>query len=138
MIPLYNFNSYLRFKISVFKFKILKYSNFQDIHILDAGCGTGQYTKALLDLGIGRFTLLDASAEMLEVAREKLADATKDNAIANVVQAVLPELPFENGVFDAVMFISVSYQIYVFSLSTSVQYLCVCFTYILFSRKTSG
>ena len=71
---------------------------------MDAGCGTGQYTKALIDLGIGRFTLLDASAEMLDVAKDKLADAIRDRVVADIVQAVLPDIPIDNDVFDAVIF----------------------------------
>ena len=39
-------------------------SPFQDIHILDAGCGPGHYTKALIELGVGKHTLLDASPAM--------------------------------------------------------------------------
>ena len=71
---------------------------------MDAGCGTGHYTKALIDLGIRRFTLLDASAEMLDVAKDKLADAIRDRVVADIVQAVLPDIPIDNDVFDAVIF----------------------------------
>lgn len=45
---------------------------FQNIHLLDAGCGTGQYSKALLEMGIGVITLLDASPQMLTIAKENL------------------------------------------------------------------
>ena len=78
---------------------------------MDAGCGTGQYAKALIGHGVGRITLLDASSEMLSVARDKLKDAIQDNVVAAVVQAKLPDIPFKDGIFDAVMFAQVSYCI---------------------------
>ncbi|WAR31926.1 hypothetical protein MAR_034468, partial [Mya arenaria] len=44
-----------------------------DLHILDVGCGTGLYAKAMLDHGVGRMSLIDASQDMLNVASSKLA-----------------------------------------------------------------
>ena len=49
-------------------------------------------------------TLLDASAEMLAVAKEKLDYAIKDKRIDAVVKTTLPNLPFADRTFDAVMF----------------------------------
>ncbi|WAR28464.1 hypothetical protein MAR_014168 [Mya arenaria] len=46
----------------------------QDLHILDIGCGTGQYAKEMLDLGVGRISLIDASPDMLNAAKYKLAN----------------------------------------------------------------
>ena len=79
---------------------------------MDAGCGTGQYTKALLDFGVGKFTLLDASAAMLDVAKQKLSEFISNGAIADIVQATLPALPFSGGTFDAVMFNTVIRDIF--------------------------
>ncbi|MCW2954997.1 MAG: Methyltransferase type 12 [Conexibacter sp.] len=46
-----------------------------DETVLDAGCGTGQVTTALLErLPRGRVIALDASRRMLAVARERLGD----------------------------------------------------------------
>lgn len=70
----------------------------QELHILDAGCGTGQYAEALTNLGVGKVSLLDASEVMLDVAKEKLKN------ICMAVVAKLPDLPFEDRTFDAVMF----------------------------------
>ena len=81
---------------------------FQDIHILDAGCGTGHYTEALVDKGLGKVTMIDASAEMLSVAKKKLKTAIDTKVIDNVIQVKMPPLPFEDGTFDAVMFNLVS------------------------------
>ena len=46
----------------------------QDIHLLDAGYGTGQSAKSLIELGIGKLTLLDSDPQMLNYAKQKLAD----------------------------------------------------------------
>ena len=91
---------------------------FQDIHVLDAGCGTGLYAKVLFEMGIGKLSLLDASPAMLFIAKVNLNDAIKQNIVDAVVEAKLPDLPFveaklsdlpfEDGIFDAVMFNQVS------------------------------
>src|SRR4051794_36369592 len=45
-----------------------------DASVLDVGCGTGRVTEALLELvPRGRVLALDASAEMVELARQRLA-----------------------------------------------------------------
>ena len=79
----------------------------KDVHILDAGCGSGSYAKALIDLGVGHVSMLDASAEMLAVAKEKLAKEIEANTVKDIIQAVLPEIPYKDGVFDAVILIAV-------------------------------
>jgi trans-aconitate 2-methyltransferase len=46
--------------------------------VLDVGCGTGRVTEALLDLvPRGRVLAIDASAEMVELARRRLGDRAK-------------------------------------------------------------
>ena len=45
---------------------------------------------------------------MLDVAKERLQDAIQQNRIDAVVEARLPDLPFEEGLFDAVLFSQVS------------------------------
>ena len=74
----------------------------------DAGCGTGLYAKVLFEMGIGKLSLLDASPAMLFIAKVNLNDAIKQNIVDAVVEAKLPDLPFEDGIFDAVMFNQVS------------------------------
>ena len=72
-----------------------------EISLLDAGCGTGAYTKALAGQ-VGRIHAVDMSPGMLDVARAKLADA----AAAGLVrfdQASVFALPYADGQFDAVM-----------------------------------
>ena len=70
---------------------------------MDAGCGTGNFSKALVDLGVGQLTLQDVNLEMLKIAKKKLNDAI-DKKICDVIHAALPELPYGAGTFDAVMF----------------------------------
>jgi len=69
----------------------------RDGHVLDAGCGTGQYTAWLADQGFA-VTGVDASAEMLAHARDRVPDAVE------VLQADLAtDLPFDEEVFDGVV-----------------------------------
>ena len=75
--------------------------------MLDAGCGTGHYAKELADMGVGKLCLLDASSEMLNIAKHKLEDKIKQNVV-DAIKAKLPDLPFVDGTFDAVMFNHVS------------------------------
>ena len=86
-------------------------SFFQDLHILDAGCGTGQYAKSLAELGVGKISLLDASKEMLDIAKGKLRDYIETKVIDKVIKARLPDFPFSDATFDAVMFNQVTYII---------------------------
>ncbi|XP_045164069.2 malonyl-[acyl-carrier protein] O-methyltransferase-like [Mercenaria mercenaria] len=76
----------------------------KNIHLLDAGCGTGNYAKALIGYGVGKVTLLDASSGMLEKARVKLAEAIADNTVVDTVEYKLPKIPFDNDTFDVVLF----------------------------------
>ncbi|KAL4219478.1 hypothetical protein ACF0H5_022056 [Mactra antiquata] len=76
----------------------------EDLHVLDAGCGTGNYAKAFIEYGVGKVTLLDASHGMLEKAKEKLSDHISKGKVKNVVEATMPPLPFPDESFDVVMF----------------------------------
>ena len=50
-----------------------------DMTVLDAGCGTGNYLRALLPR-VARIEALDRSAGMLKIAAPKLADAARTAA----------------------------------------------------------
>ncbi|MFH8680155.1 class I SAM-dependent methyltransferase [Streptomyces lydicus] len=65
--------------------------------ILDAGCGSGPLSAALRDRGAD-VTGIDASAEMLALARRRLGD----DAALHVADLSDP-LPFADGVFDDVV-----------------------------------
>lgn len=69
--------------------------------ILDAGCGTGNYSQAMLDY-VGRIEAVDMNPGMLEVAAQKLAEA-KDEGRISFHSARIDELPFEDEHFDGVM-----------------------------------
>jgi trans-aconitate 2-methyltransferase len=63
-----------------------------DERVIDAGCGSGRLTAALLDrLPRGRVLALDRSRNMLEVARTNLRPAYGHRV--SFVQAALPEVP---------------------------------------------
>ena len=69
--------------------------------VLDAGCGTGSYSQALLR-HVGRIEAVDLNEGMLEVARRKLAEAEEEGRVS-FNSAMIDELPFEDGTFDGVM-----------------------------------
>ena len=54
-------------------------------------------------MGLGKITLIDASPEMLTVAKEKLDRDIKDRT-AHIIEATFPGFPFPDKTFDAVMF----------------------------------
>ena len=62
--------------------------------VLDAGCGTGRLAAALADSGLARVWGVDASPEMLAIARAKTQRA-------GFKQGRLEALPFKDGWFDA-------------------------------------
>lgn len=71
-----------------------------DERVLDAGCGSGKLTAALLDrLPRGRVVALDRSWNMLQVAATNLRPAY--GARIGFVRAALPALPF-HAAFDVV------------------------------------
>ena len=70
-----------------------------DERVLDAGCGTGQVTAALLErLPRGDVVALDGSASMIERARERLGEDRVTYVVADLQEA----LPIEPQV-DAVL-----------------------------------
>ncbi|WP_375569769.1 class I SAM-dependent methyltransferase [Ahrensia marina] len=62
--------------------------------VLDAGCGAGMALRLAADLG-AVVSGIDASQALLEVARNRLADAS-------LAHGDLEELPFEDNAFDVV------------------------------------
>ena len=80
----------------------------QDIHVLDAGCGTGQFAESLLDISVGKLTLLDSDPQMLKYAKQKLADKIERGLVDAVVETKLSNLPFPASAFDAIQFSYVS------------------------------
>ncbi len=72
-----------------------------ELVVLDAGCGTGAYTHAIVER-VGRVAAIDMSRGMVEMARAKL----RDQAVAarvGFLQGSIAALPFAAESFDAVM-----------------------------------
>ena len=80
-----------------------------DIRLLDAGCGTGAYSRAMLG-HVGRVDAVDLNEGMLAVARAKLAD---DEAAGRIAfhQGGIDALPFADETFDAAMINQVLHHI---------------------------
>ena len=69
-------------------------------HVLDVGCGTGALAIALKSrMGAGTVHGIDASPEMIEVAKGK---ATRARSELELQVAVVEELPFPDASFDLV------------------------------------
>eukprot|EP00112_Aurelia_sp_Birch-Aquarium-sp1_P014437 Seg3117.1 transcript_id=Seg3117.1/GoldUCD/mRNA.D3Y31 product="Demethylmenaquinone methyltransferase" protein_id=Seg3117.1/GoldUCD/D3Y31 len=94
----------------------------QDIHVLDAGCGTGNYSKVLLEAGVGKVNMFDGSEGMLKQSKAKLQKFIDSKQIVELRQHLLPTLPFEDNKFDAVMFMQVLHHIDSQCDSGSLQY----------------
>jgi SAM-dependent methyltransferase len=69
--------------------------------VLDAGCGTGSYSQALLDY-VGRIEAVDLNPGMLEVAARKLAGHQAQGRISFHLGRI-DELPFEDSALDGIM-----------------------------------
>ncbi len=75
------------------------------LHILDAGCGTGNLEQLLKETGV-RIVALDFSPVMLTRAREKCSG----NNLIQFQQADLNQpLPFSDGIFDRIVCVNTLY-----------------------------
>ncbi|WAQ94927.1 hypothetical protein MAR_007398, partial [Mya arenaria] len=59
--------------------------------------------EALLDQGVGRLSLVDASHNMLNVGSSKLATEIGQGRVLCLEHSRTPPLPFQNGSFDVVL-----------------------------------
>ncbi|MDP8978946.1 MAG: class I SAM-dependent methyltransferase [Actinomycetota bacterium] len=69
--------------------------------VLDAGCGTGNYSRAVLG-HVGRVEAVDGNPDMLRVARVKMA-GEHDTGLVGFHEGDITALPFEDEVFDGAM-----------------------------------
>jgi ubiquinone/menaquinone biosynthesis C-methylase UbiE len=76
---------------------VVQQADLRGRRVLDLGCGTGRLSAALAEEGIARVWGVDASAEMLAIAREKLPSSV------GLKQARAEELPFRDLWFDRVV-----------------------------------
>ena len=77
------------------------------MNLLDAGCGTGSYSKAFLEHGIGKVSAMDASEDMLAKAREKLVPYLMQKRMDDIKWGELPTMPFPDSSFDVIALIQV-------------------------------
>jgi len=70
-------------------------------HVLDAGCGTGNYSEALLKY-IGKISAVDLNEGMLNQAKDKLDFARQQGRI-EFHHAPIDSLPFEDAQFDGIV-----------------------------------
>ncbi len=77
-------------------------------YVLDAGCGTGNYSRALIDY-VRRIAAVDMNARMLEQAKRKFPEPHASSIEFH--QAGIDSLPFESSVFDGVMINQVLHHI---------------------------
>ena len=80
------------------------------VRILDAGCGTGNYAKELLEAGVGQIYLLDADDGMLGACKLKLK-AYSDNGRVDFLKHKLPTLPYPDGYFDCILLMNVLHHL---------------------------
>lgn len=101
----------LAMKINGYRASVAKYLRSLDLRIgpdsliLDAGCGTGVTTRALLDAGFTpqHITALDLSFNSLNIAREEFAKRKEIEKRINAVQGNILKFPFSDNTFDLVM-----------------------------------
>ena len=72
-----------------------------ETRLLDAGCGTGLYSEALVS-EVGEIDALDLSTGMLAVAHRKLSEEALQGRV-RFHHGDIEALPFSDGVFDGVM-----------------------------------
>lgn len=69
--------------------------NLKDKLLLDAGCGTGLFTKKALERG-AKVTSIDIAPKLVALTKNK-------NPFTNAIEASLLKLPFEDNIFDFVI-----------------------------------
>jgi len=81
------------------------FSNFNnpaEVKLLDAGCGTGNYTLALAP-HVGEISAMDMNENMLNEARAKALNAGLEDKVS-FKTGTLPALPFNDQSHEVVMF----------------------------------
>jgi len=75
--------------------------------VLEIGCGTGEFTSRLLkDKGVNKIIAIDISLDLIKKGREKIKGPG-----VNFVVADAENLPFKEGVADAVIGVSVLHHL---------------------------
>jgi len=93
-----------------------------EMEMLDAGCGTGNYSHGFLQRGVKKLHMIDANPTMLEQAREK-TKAYDD--VVNIQQMTLPNITFPSDSFDAVAIVQVLHHIDSIALHSDKEHLTI-------------
>lgn len=101
----------LAMKVNGYRASVARYLSSLDLKleadslVLDAGSGTGIVTNAFLDCGFSaaRVISLDLSFNSLTVARQCLDARPTSEPEADLVQANVLKMPFDDGTFDLMM-----------------------------------
>ena len=83
---------------------IVSMVDFSEKRVLDAGCGTGLYSKLAKEKGASEVIAVDFASSAVKLTIQNSKD------IHGVI-ASISNLPFRTGIFDVVMCISVLYHI---------------------------
>ena len=70
---------------------VVREADLRGQRVLDLGCGTGRLSRALAEDGLARVWGVDASPEMLAVARARLPDSV------GLKEGRVEELPFRDA-----------------------------------------
>lgn len=82
-----------------FRNHLLSFVDIKKNHdVLDVGCGTGTLALKIAEK-VRRVTGIDASKEMVSVAKEK----SKNTKNVNIIEAIMENLPFKDNSFDVVI-----------------------------------
>src|SRR6266508_2123561 len=99
-------------------------------HVLDVGCGTGNYLHALKDT-VGSLVGLDGSQEMLLRAAQKCAGCSN----IELKHGSILELPFQDQSFDGAM---INQALHHLSLSSDLQQYRECLAEVFRVLKSGG
>ena len=86
--------------------------------MLEAGCGTGNYSLAFLQHGIGKLTMFDASTGMITHAKEKVEEYKEK--VVEIKEHKLPTIPYPDDSFDVVTLIQVLHHLDTHHLNVDV------------------
>ena len=88
----------------------------KDVHCLDAGCGTGNYIKALYELGVGNIQGMDISEGMISKCLEKFKDINTNILDSQSIKLhpgfnLNETFPFKSESFDMVLMTQVLHHV---------------------------
>ena len=87
-----------------FFIKHLPFGNFESMQVLDAGCGTGLYSFAILKrFPNAKIVAFDSNEEMLNQMKEKIKKFGKENSVKVINADVLLPIPGINQQFDIII-----------------------------------